>query len=118
MLVDITESNFEHEVLQSELPVALDFYAEWCAPCKEMEPVFDKLAQRFEGRVKFGRVDTGAEKALRIKFCVASLPTVSVVRGDRFIDVADGLLPADELASRIERVLTGELDDTLARRMR
>ena len=117
MIVDITEENFEQEVMQSELPVAIDFHADWCGPCKQMAPVFESVAERLEGRVKCGRIDTGVEKALRIKFCVASLPTVSVVRGDTFIDVADGLMPADEIVERIERVLTGELDAQLARKM-
>ena len=117
MIVDVTEENFEQEVMQSELPVAIDFHADWCGPCKQMSPVFETVAERLEGRVKFVRIDTGKEKSLRIKFCVASLPTISVVRGERFIDVADGLMPADEIVERIERVLTGDLDDQLARKM-
>ena len=117
MIVDVTEGNFNREVMQSELPVVIDFHADWCGPCKQMAPVFEAVAEQLEGRAKCVRIDTGAEKSLRIKFCVASLPTVSVVRGDTFIDVADGLMPAQEIVERIERVLTGELDAQLARKM-
>ena len=118
MVVEITEDNFEEEVLQSELPFVIDFYADWCVPCGEMEPVFEEVAKRLEGRVKCGRVDTAAQKSLRIKFAVASLPTVSVVRDGAFIDVVDELTAADEIVSRIERVLSGELDSRLARKLR
>ena len=117
MIIDVTEESFEREVMQSELPVVIDFHADWCGPCKQMEPVFERVAQQLEGRVKCVRIDTGTEKSLRIKFCVASLPTVSVVRGDTFIDVADGLMSDAQIVERIERVLTGELDDQLARKM-
>ena len=117
MIVDITEENFEHEVMESDLPVAIEFHADWCGPCKQMDPVFRTVADKLDGRVKCGRIDTGTQKRLRIKFCVASLPTVSVVRGESFIDVADGLMPADEIVERIERVLTGELDSQLLRKM-
>ena len=112
MIVDVTEESFEREVMQSELPVVIDFHADWCGPCKQMEPVFERVAQQLEGRVKCVRIDTGTEKSLRIKFCVASLPTVSVVRGDTFM-----LMPDAQIVERIERVLTGELDDQLARKM-
>lgn len=118
MVFDVTDENFEREVLGSELPVIICFHADWCGPCKQMESVFSIVAEQLEGRAKCCRVDTGSEKGLRIKFCVASLPTVSVVRdGGMFVDVADGLMPADEIVSRVERVLTGELDDQLARKM-
>ena len=117
MIVDINEENFEREVLQSDRPVVIDFHADWCGPCKQMDPVFESVAERLGSRVKCGRIDTGAERGLRIKFCVASLPTISVVRGDTFIDVADGLMPADDIVERVERVLTGELDGQLARKI-
>lgn len=117
MIIDITEENFEREVLKSDVPVVIDIHADWCGPCKQMRPVFESVAEKLGDRVKCGRIDTGTEKRLRIAFCVASLPTVSVVRGNTFIDVADGLMPADEIVSRVEQVLTGELDAQLARKL-
>lgn len=118
MVVEVTEESFECEVLESEKPVAICFHADWCGPCKQMGPVFESVAEQLAGRVKCVRINTGTEKRLRITFCVASLPTVSVVRpGNTFIDVADGLMPADDIVERIERAITGELDAQLARKM-
>lgn len=118
MIVDVTEKNFEQEVLQSDLPVVICFHADWCGPCKQMAPVFESVAEQLSGRVKCVRVDTGAEARLRIRFCVASLPTISLVRSQStFIDVADGLMPAEKIIEHIEQALTGTLDSQLARRM-
>ena len=118
MVIEITEDNFEQEVMQSELPVVIDFWADWCAPCKELEPRFEEVAQILEGRVKCGRINTATQKSLRIKFAVAVLPTISVVRNKTFIDVAGSLMPTDEIVVRIERALSGELDAELARKLR
>lgn len=118
MVIDITEENFEQEVVQSELPVVIDFWADWCAPCMELKPRFEEVARALEGRVKCGRVDTAAQKGLRIKFAVAVLPTITVVRDGIFIDIADALMPTEEIVARIERALSGELDEELARKLR
>lgn len=117
-VVDITTENYENEVLNSDIPVLIDFYADWCGPCEEMSPHFEEAAGKFSGRVKFGRVDTAAEKQLRIKFCIASLPTITFVRDGKRIDILDELASAEEIERRVEIALRGELDDTLARPIR
>lgn len=118
MVIDITTANFEEEVVNSDIPVLLDFYAEWCEPCTRMAPLFEEVSEKFDGRVKFGRVDTAAEKELRIKFCVAVLPTITFVKDGMMIDLLDAAVPAAEIERRVEVALTGALDESLARKIR
>ncbi len=73
---EFTESNFEQEVLQSELPVLVDFWAEWCMPCRMLAPTIDKLATDYAGKIKVGKVDTDAAREIASKYRISSIPTV------------------------------------------
>lgn len=112
MVYDITDENFRVEVLESDVPVLLDFYADWCGPCQKMGPIFEVLAEKYQGRVKFGRVDIQAQNGLRIKFFVGAVPRVTLVRGRKGLDLVDQLVTEEELIRRLDIVLTGQLDDT------
>ena len=74
--ITITKDNFEEEVLHSEIPVLVDFWAAWCGPCKMLAPIVAKIAEENEGKIKVGKVNVDEEQALAIKFRVASIPTV------------------------------------------
>ena len=73
---EFTESNFEQEVLQSDTPVLVDFWAEWCMPCRMLAPTIDKLATDYTGKVKVGKVDTDANREIAMKYRIESIPTV------------------------------------------
>lgn len=73
---EFTETNFEQEVLQSDVPVLVDFWAEWCMPCRMLAPTIDKLATDYAGKVKVGKVDTDAAREIAIKYRIESIPTV------------------------------------------
>ena len=73
---EFTESNFEDEVLKSSEPVLVDFWAEWCMPCKALAPTIDELATQYTGKVKVGKVDTDANQALSAKWGINAIPTV------------------------------------------
>ncbi len=90
-VVTITNDNFEQEVLAAKEPVILDFWAEWCGPCQMQAPVFEALAEEFEGKVKFGKVNVDEEAALALKYQVMSIPMLVVMQYGIFKTKAVGL---------------------------
>ena len=79
-VITITQDNFENEVLGAKLPVVLDFWAEWCAPCKMQSPVIEALAEELEGKVIFGKVNVDEEAVLALKYQIMSIPTLVVMK--------------------------------------
>lgn len=79
-------ASFEQEVLKSELPVVVDFYADWCGPCKRMEPVLEKVSQAFDGKVKVVKLNSDENQDLSQKYQVRGLPTLIVFRGGQEVD--------------------------------
>ena len=74
--VKITSGNFEQEVLKSDIPVLVDFWATWCGPCMMLSPVIEEIAKEYEGKIKVGKVNVDEESALAVKYRVASIPTL------------------------------------------
>ena len=95
--ITITSENFENEVLRSELPVMVDFWAPWCGPCRMLAPVIESIARENEGTVKVGKVNVDDEPALADRFGVSSIPTVMVFRGGMQVDQSVGYRPKEEL---------------------
>jgi thioredoxin 1 len=79
-------ASFDQEVLKSELPVVVDFYADWCGPCKRMEPVLEKVSQAFDGKVKVVKLNSDENQDLSEKYQVRGLPTLIVFRGGQEVD--------------------------------
>ena len=73
-----TDANFDEEVIQSDVPVLVDFWAEWCSPCKALTPTIDELANEYVGKVKVGKVDTDANRDVSVRYQVSAIPTVVV----------------------------------------
>ena len=97
-----TTDNFDKEVLQSSLPVFVDFYADWCGPCKAMGPVVETLAQEYEGRVKVGKVNVDENQELAAKYNVMSIPTFLVLKGQDVIARTMGVQDKSSLVTAIE----------------
>ncbi|MGA2443168.1 MAG: thioredoxin [Tepidisphaeraceae bacterium] len=90
-VVQITDANFEQEVVQSKTPVLVDFWAEWCQPCKRLAPTIEKLATDYAGKVKVGKLDTDANHATASKFGISAIPTVLVFKGGQVAQKFVGL---------------------------
>lgn len=95
--ITITEQNFESEVLQSDKPVLVDFWATWCGPCRMLAPVIAELAEEYEGRVKVGKVNVDEQQALAIRYRVSSIPTVIVFKNGEAVASSVGVRPKAQL---------------------
>src|SRR5918993_1657670 len=88
---EVSDSSFEKEVLSSSQPVLVDFWAEWCAPCRMLAPVIDKLAKDYAGKVKVGKVDTDSNRDVSIKYGISAIPTVILFKGGKIAQKFVGL---------------------------
>jgi len=102
--VEITDSNFE-EIINSEKPVLVDFWAEWCGPCKMIGPLVEELANEFEGKAIIGKVDVDANPEVSAKFGIRSIPTLLVFKGGEIVDKQVGAVPKSVLSEKIEAQL-------------
>ncbi len=100
-----TEENFENEVLKSDIPVLVDFYADWCGPCKMMMPVIEKLAEKYDGKVKVGKVNSDDNGDLAGRYNIMSIPSFLIIKNGEVVDSAMGAMPIDALAAKLDAVL-------------
>jgi thioredoxin 1 len=103
--VAITDENFNVEVEQSTVPVLVDFWAEWCMPCKMVAPIVEAIADDFEGRLKVGSVDVDAESDLAARFNVMSIPTLIVFKGGEAVAQRVGAVPRETIESLFRDLL-------------
>ena len=99
--INLTNQNFEEEVLKSEFPVLVDFFATWCGPCKMLAPVIAELAEKYEGKVKVGKVNVDEENELAMKYQISSIPTLVLFRDGKIMNVKVGLSSKSEIENMI-----------------
>ena len=95
--VTITSANFEDEVKNADVPVLIDFWAEWCMPCKMIAPVLAQISEEYAGRLKVGKLDVDAEGELAMKYGVQSIPTLILVKGGEEVGRKVGALPKPQI---------------------
>ena len=104
-IVDLTQDNFSAEVLKASTPVLVDFWAEWCGPCKMLAPILDELAGEYDGRVKIGKVNVDDQQALASQFNVMNIPTLLLFHKGQVTEQIVGLRSKKELKARFDRVV-------------
>ena len=103
--IEVTDANFKTEVLGSTTPVLVDFWAEWCGPCKMIAPLVEQLANDFEGKLKVGKVDVDSNQQTAMQFGIRSIPTLLIFKGGRVVEQIVGAVPKQALADKVTKHL-------------
>jgi thioredoxin len=103
-IVTITSTNFEKEVLQSATPILVDFWAEWCGPCKQIAPVLDELATEYDGKVKIGKVNIDDFQELAARFRINSIPTFLFFKNGQVVDQVVGLRGKKDFKVKLDQL--------------
>ncbi len=105
MTVEVTDSNFEEEVLKSDKPVLVDFWAEWCGPCRMVGPIVDELAKEYDGKVVMAKMDVDSNPDTSVKFGIRNIPTILFFKNGEVADKQVGAVPKAMLASKVDALL-------------
>lgn len=105
MVNKLTTANFDKEVLGSDIPVLVDFYADWSGPCKIMAPIVEKIANEYEGKVKVGKCNLDEEMDVAQKYRVMSIPTFIIFKGGEAVEVSIGAMSKDQLEEKLQKAL-------------
>lgn len=105
MAVEITDANFEEVVLNSNKPVVVDFWAEWCGPCRMVGPVIDEMHTEYEGRAVVGKVNVDENPGISAKFGVRNIPTILFIKNGEVADKSVGAVPKAQLSSKLDAIL-------------
>lgn len=104
-MTTLTETNFDQEVLQSPLPVLVDFWAEWCAPCRMLTPVLEELDAEYNGKAKIGKVNVDDNQSLATRYGIRSIPTLLLFKGGQVVGQIVGLRSKRELKAKLDEVV-------------
>ncbi len=101
----VTDATFKQEVLDSDVPVLVDFWAPWCGPCRMVAPVVDEIAQQYDGQVKVVKVNTDENPNVASQYGIRSIPTLMIFKGGQRVDMVVGAVPKTTLANTLEKYL-------------
>ncbi|HET9950597.1 MAG TPA: thioredoxin [Candidatus Eisenbacteria bacterium] len=104
-VTEVTDSTFDAEVLQSQVPVLVDFWATWCGPCRMIAPVVEELAKQYEGKLKVTKVDVDNNTRIATKYDIRSIPSLYIFKGGKVVQTIIGAVPKNQLVSALEGVL-------------
>jgi thioredoxin 1 len=103
--LEFTDANFQDEVLNSDQPVLVDFWAEWCGPCKMLGPVIDELAGDYEGKAKIGKIDIDNNRDAAVQFGIQSIPSIIIFKNGEIVNKFVGISPKEDLAEAIDAAM-------------
>jgi len=101
--MEVTQQNFDAEVLKSDKPVLVDFWAEWCGPCKAISPIVEELEKQYEGKIKIGKINVDQQGPLSMQYGVMSIPTLALFKDGKIVDQIVGSVPKTQLESMITK---------------
>jgi thioredoxin 1 len=101
----VTDATFKQEVLESDLPVLVDFWAPWCGPCRMVAPVVDEISEQYSGQVKVVKVNTDENPSVASQYGIRSIPTLMIFKGGQRVDMVVGAVPKVTLANTLEKYL-------------
>jgi thioredoxin 1 len=104
-VAEFTDQNFDQEVLQAEQPVIVDFWAEWCGPCRAVAPIVKELAQRYEGQVKIGKLDVDSQAQTAGKYGIRSIPTVLAFKRGQVVQQLVGARPKADFEAMVQKLI-------------
>ncbi len=99
--IEVTDGNFKNEVLDSQTPVLVDFWATWCGPCKMIAPIIEEFATEYSGKMKFAKLDVDANQQVSMQFGIRSIPTLLVFKGGKVVEQIVGAMPKKSLLDKI-----------------
>jgi thioredoxin 1 len=105
MALEITDNNFDELVMKSNKPVVVDFWAEWCGPCRMIGPVIEEMSTEYEGKAVIGKVNVDLNSAVSAQFNVRNIPTVLFIKNGEVVDKSVGAVPKATLAQKLEALL-------------
>ncbi|MSU34344.1 MAG: thioredoxin [Pedosphaera sp.] len=104
-VLNLTETTFSDQVLNSAHPILVDFWAEWCGPCKMIAPILDELAEEYSGRVAIGKVDVDSNQNLAVQYGVSAIPTLLLFKGGHVVEQLRGLRSKKDLKTVLDKVI-------------